>query len=164
MKPKYAALEEFLMGQDSQEISMSFAEIEAVIAAKLPPSAYKHRPWWSNNPSNSVITNSWLRAGFKTERVDMKGRRLVFRRAAPGRSESDAGINRTFAERHARFRREEAMPKSQHAQPETAPAWPGNGGKEGWHPFFGVLKGTIRIAPGVDLTEPADPEWGKVYE
>jgi hypothetical protein len=26
------------------------------------------------------------------------------------------------------------------------------------------LKGLVRIAPGVDLTEPADPDWGKVYE
>lgn len=29
------------------------------------------------------------------------------------------------------------------------------------HPLYGWLKGTVRIAPGVDLTEPADPEWGK---
>jgi hypothetical protein len=28
------------------------------------------------------------------------------------------------------------------------------------HPSFGALKGLIRIAPGTDLTEPADPEWG----
>jgi len=32
------------------------------------------------------------------------------------------------------------------------------------HPLFGALKGFIRIPPGVDLTEPADPDWGKVYE
>lgn len=28
----------------------------------------------------------------------------------------------------------------------------------------GCMKGTITIAPGVDLTEPADPEWAKVYD
>lgn len=28
------------------------------------------------------------------------------------------------------------------------------------HPLIGWLKGTVQIAPGVDLTEPADPEWG----
>jgi hypothetical protein len=27
------------------------------------------------------------------------------------------------------------------------------------HPLFGWLKGTVRVAPGVDLTAPADPEW-----
>jgi hypothetical protein len=29
------------------------------------------------------------------------------------------------------------------------------------HPLIGWMKGTVRIAPGVDLTEPADPEWGE---
>lgn len=32
------------------------------------------------------------------------------------------------------------------------------------HPMFGCMKGTLTIAEGVDLTEPADPEWGRVYE
>ena len=28
------------------------------------------------------------------------------------------------------------------------------------HPLYGFMKGTVTIAPGVDLTEPADPYWG----
>jgi hypothetical protein len=32
------------------------------------------------------------------------------------------------------------------------------------HPALGALKGTVTVAPGVDLTEPADPDWGKVYD
>jgi hypothetical protein len=32
------------------------------------------------------------------------------------------------------------------------------------HPIFGALKDVTFIAPGVDLTEPADPDWGKVYD
>lgn len=28
----------------------------------------------------------------------------------------------------------------------------------------GCMKGTMTIVPGVDLTEPADPEWAKVYD
>jgi hypothetical protein len=59
---------------------MTFQEIEKVIGAKLPPSAKKHRPWWSNNPNNSVMTKVWLDAGFESEQVDMAGRKLVFRR------------------------------------------------------------------------------------
>jgi hypothetical protein len=31
-------------------------------------------------------------------------------------------------------------------------------------PLFGAMKGTSIITPGVDLTEPADPDWGKVYD
>jgi hypothetical protein len=32
------------------------------------------------------------------------------------------------------------------------------------HPLFGALKGVTFVPPEVDLTEPADPDWGKVYE
>lgn len=32
------------------------------------------------------------------------------------------------------------------------------------HPLFGSMKGTSIVMPGVDLTQPADPEWGKVYD
>jgi len=28
------------------------------------------------------------------------------------------------------------------------------------HPLFGILKDVTILVPGVDLTEPADPEWG----
>ena len=27
------------------------------------------------------------------------------------------------------------------------------------HPLIGCMKGTIKVAPGLDLTESADPEW-----
>ncbi len=30
------------------------------------------------------------------------------------------------------------------------------------HPLFGAMKGLITLAPGTDLTAPADPEWGEV--
>jgi hypothetical protein len=32
------------------------------------------------------------------------------------------------------------------------------------HPLFGALKDSTFVPPGVDLTQPADPDWGKVYE
>jgi hypothetical protein len=32
------------------------------------------------------------------------------------------------------------------------------------HPLFGALKGFTRVPSGVDLTEPADPDWGKICE
>jgi hypothetical protein len=86
---KYDALGAFLKSQPGDRVPMSFVQIERVTGTKLPPSASKHRPWWSNNPSNSVITRVWLDAGFESEQVDMATRRLVFRRvrqsaASPG--------------------------------------------------------------------------------
>ncbi|CAN5162457.1 hypothetical protein BH10PSE9_BH10PSE9_05030 [soil metagenome] len=32
------------------------------------------------------------------------------------------------------------------------------------HPAFGLMKGTVWIAPGVDLTEPAMPEWADMID
>jgi hypothetical protein len=37
------------------------------------------------------------------------------------------------------------------------PQAPGAGAR---HPLFGVLRGMLRIAPGTDVTKPADPDWG----
>ena len=30
---------------------------------------------------------------------------------------------------------------------------------EPFHPLYGYMKGIIRVMPGVDVTQPADPEW-----
>ncbi len=124
---KYQPLSEFLRQQAVNEVRMSFAQIERVIGGKLPPKAQQHRAWWSNSPSNSVMTKAWLAAGFRSEQVDLQGRKLVFRRA------------------------------SDHT-PQTATK---RDDLSGPHPLIGWMKGTVRIPPGVDLTEPADPHWGE---
>ena len=31
-------------------------------------------------------------------------------------------------------------------------------------PLFGCLKGIMVVSPGVDLTQPTNPEWGKVHD
>jgi len=128
---KYTPLSEFLRSQRTNEIRMTFEQIERVIGNSLPPKAQHHRAWWSNNPSNNVMTKAWLDAGFRSEQVDLAARKLLFRRvsAHPPRAE-------------------EATPPS------------GDAGGPNDHPLVGWMKGTVRIPPGVDLTEPADPEWG----
>ncbi len=122
---KYAQLGQYLKKQRSERVPMTFGEIERITGVKLPPSARKHRPWWSNNPDNSVLTRIWLEAGYESEQVDMEGRKLVFRRKGP-----------------------KASPRSG-----------GEGQQEEIHPAYGAMKGLIRIMPGADLTQPADPEW-----
>ena len=79
---KYEPLTQFLSAQRAEEVPMSFSEIERVLGFRLPEKASGIRAWWSNNPSNNVMTKAWLAAGFVTERVDMGSRRLVFRKAA----------------------------------------------------------------------------------
>jgi hypothetical protein len=83
-RSKYQPLTTHLRGLRGDQVRMSFTEIERVIGAKLPHSADSHRAWWSNNPTNNVMTQAWLDAGFETEQVDLPGRKLVFRRAHGG--------------------------------------------------------------------------------
>lgn len=44
----------------------------------------------------------------------------------------------------------------------TLPPVGEDAGPGGRHPLIGWMKGTFTIAPGVDLTQPALPEWGEV--
>jgi len=132
---KYSPLGDFLRKQRRRAVSMTFAEIERVIGAKLPRS-HRYRAWWSNNAFNSVMTKVWLEAGYRTEQVDMEGRRLVFRRLEAGQDPDGATERRS-----PRLRRRSSASAR--------------------HPLFGALKGSVRIVPGTDLTQPADPDWGK---
>ena len=77
---KYEPLGQFLRSQRTQEVPLTFREIEKITGVKLPPKAQHQRAWWSNNPNNNVMTKVWLAAGFESARVDMEGRKLVFRR------------------------------------------------------------------------------------
>lgn len=80
---KFEPLTAYLGSLPTSERRVTFSEIERILGFKLPPSARRHRPWWSNNPDNSAITKAWLAAGFRTEQVDMAGETLVFRKAKP---------------------------------------------------------------------------------
>jgi hypothetical protein len=132
---KYEPLGTFLRGQRMQEVPLTFSEIEKITGVKLPPKAQHHRAWWSNNASNNVMTKVWLEAGYESARVDMSARKLVFRRVA---TTSD-----------------------QKPSPPLAPTVTKKGAR---HPIFGALKDITRLVPGVDLTEPADPEWADLLD
>lgn len=95
---KYEPLTHFLAANRTDEIPMSFSEIETIVGFKLPEKASGIRAWWSNNPSNNVMTKAWLAAGYVTERVDMGSRRLVFRRAPikPSAGFSSPSLNRSI--------------------------------------------------------------------
>lgn len=134
---KYEPLGQFLRNQRTAEVPMTFGEIEKITGVKLPPKAQHHRAWWSNNPDNNVMTRVWLAAGFESAQVDMTGRKLVFRRVAKA-SEPTGGFG-------------ESAPKRDVT-------------KDGRHPAWGALKDITFIPPGVDLTEPADPEWADLLD
>jgi hypothetical protein len=137
---KYEPLERYLRAQRADEVPMTFAEIERILGAKLPNSKF-NRAWWSNNPNNNVMTLAWRNAGYLTEKVDLKNDRVVFRRIGAQQAGSLSDEDRKHLARSNR--------------------WYGDDGvKTARHPLIGWMKGTVHIPEGVDLTEPADPEWG----
>jgi hypothetical protein len=98
---KYEPLGAFLRGQRSEEVPLTFDEIEKITGVKLPPKAQHHRAWWSNNASNNVMTKVWLEAGYESARVDMSARKLVFRRVAKA-GEASGGLAKPYATRDGR--------------------------------------------------------------
>lgn len=128
---KYAPLEAYLRRSGRATVPMTFGEIENVIGSTLPPKASKHRAWWSNNPTNNVMTKAWLAAGYESARVDMRNRKLVFRTASP--DGEPRPTHRNVARTHDQ------------------------GGA--FSRIFGALKGTVTVAPGTDLTAPIGEEW-----
>lgn len=129
---KYEPLGDYLLSQKHDKVPMTFAQIERLTGESLP-SSHQYRAWWSNNPTNNVMTKVWLDAGFISEKVDMSARKLVFRRVRAATSSSKS--------------RRTAVP-------------PGGAVATGRHPLWGALKGLMRIQRDTDLTQPADPEWG----
>jgi hypothetical protein len=130
---KYAGLGTYLRGQTGFEVAMTFSEIEAVTGTSLPPKAQHSRAWWSNNPSNNVMTKVWRDAGFESAQVDMKGRKLVFRRVR----------SNGMADEAREYKHEELgeTPKASRRSP-----------------LFGCMKGTFWIDPDWDLTKPTMSE------
>ncbi len=127
---KYEPLQHFLEGCATEEVPLTFGEIEGILGSVLPASK-AYPAWWSNNPSNNVMTRAWLAAGYRTERVDIAGEKLVFRRDRAVRS---AGVS-------------EGPP----------PVFAGKPGV--LERLRAALGGTVHIAEGVDLTQPTGEVW-----
>lgn len=141
---KYGPLKSYLQSQVAVEVPMTFAEIEQVLGKTLPASAFRHRPWWANEPSGHVHAQAWLEAGYATAKVDLAAQTLVFRRLVEPRPAGPHGLSdegRSYA-------------GAESGAPATARG----------HPARGALKGTFTIAPGTDLTAPmyTDEEWAGV--
>jgi hypothetical protein len=137
---KYDPLGSYLRQQNAEFVPLKFEEIERIIGMQLPERSQRYPAWWSNNASNNVMTKVWLDAGYRSEQVDISGRRLVFRRVNSPKGKKPPVVATT-------------------SRPE--PAEVAQEGPARRHPLFGALKGLLRIMPGTDLTKPADPTWGE---
>ena len=82
MPGKYTPLEQYLrdIPENQKEVTLSFEQIEGIIHARLPSSAYEYWAWWANEKEgNHVNARAWANAGWKVQSVDFdrKQARLV---------------------------------------------------------------------------------------
>jgi hypothetical protein len=76
----YDSLKEALRGQGPQ-VTLTFEEIARILPGGLPPSAYRHREWWSNQHAGShVQVRGWTGAGYRVASVSLTVRTVVFER------------------------------------------------------------------------------------
>jgi len=73
---KYHALKEYLKSKSKVEtVTLSYEEIEIIIAAKLPKSAYTYAEWWANGGHSQA--QAWLDVGWKVSKVQL-GKNIQF--------------------------------------------------------------------------------------
>lgn len=77
---KYDSLAKHLARSNAPELVMTFAQLEEILGAPLPASARTHRPWWANSAHGHVQSKGWLDAGYQSERVDLEGQHLTFKK------------------------------------------------------------------------------------
>ena len=82
MAKKYDPLESYLAQVSSKEaeVVLSFAQIEQIIGANLPPDAYNPSgTWWRNtNDAKRPQAKAWLSAGWKIAASNQAGKQVRF--------------------------------------------------------------------------------------
>lgn len=84
MAGKYTPLEYYLrdLPANQAETTLTFEQIERILAARLPSSAYEDRRWWDHEKEgNHVSARAWANAGWKIESLDVNKKRVKFVRA-----------------------------------------------------------------------------------
>lgn len=76
---KYDPLQTYLARYEGSRRTLSFAEIERIIGAELPPSAREYREWWANQADtrNRPQAKAWQSAGWEVRSVQL-GQRVEF--------------------------------------------------------------------------------------
>jgi hypothetical protein len=82
-RSRYAPLSDFLRDQRGDVVTLTFREIDAMLAADLPPSARRHSTWWSNQTygrASGRQCRAWMDVGWRTTKLDLPAERVTFRR------------------------------------------------------------------------------------
>jgi predicted DNA-binding protein (UPF0251 family) len=78
---KYFPLYQHLKGVTDERIKFTFAEIERIVAAALPDSAYSSRSFWSNRACGGIQAAAWLDANYRVIEIDLAQGYVVFQKS-----------------------------------------------------------------------------------
>lgn len=144
---KYHPLFEHLLYSGQGTLRLFFSEIEAILEARLPPSARAREEWWSNNQNGHSQARAWMRANYRasadltTETVTfvLNGWPREYRHAAEGvfLRKSGAGLGENPQSGYLNNGDEKPRPNFSD------------------HPLFGIWKGKVSLLADHDYTEPA---------
>lgn len=148
---KYHPLFEHLLFSGQGRVSMTFAEIEEVLGAPLPPSARQREQWWGNSPNGHSQARAWMRASYRATRVDLAGATVEFTLEGWPDEYVQLGAN-WFGKEAAQVLGFGEGPQDVYAASDAA------GLRD--HPLFGIWKGKVKLVAGYDYSKPvfeADP-------
>ena len=74
---KYDPLSRYLSSLGHKHHRISFGEVERILKFKLPRSALTYPAWWSNDATGHSHARAWLEVGWRTEAVDIAGRKVT---------------------------------------------------------------------------------------
>ncbi|MFO1016829.1 MAG: hypothetical protein U1E03_04475 [Hyphomonadaceae bacterium] len=78
---KYQPLQSHLERRRGRPEMLTFEDIEQIIGKTLPPSATKHRSFWSNdNSEEGSASHAWSRAGYRVAYLDREQKVVRFER------------------------------------------------------------------------------------
>lgn len=97
MTSKYKSFADYLRAATSDELLLTFGDVERILGRPLPQAAYKHSAWWANSRTADTHgwAHQWLAAGWASENVNLANRTVVFRRstdAGQGAASTIAGL------------------------------------------------------------------------
>ena len=78
-KEKFSKLKQYLENCAKTELTLTFADIEAIIGCTLCKSAYYYSAYWTPSPTHTM-PNTILTAGFKVISVDLVTKSLHLQR------------------------------------------------------------------------------------
>ncbi len=88
MAGKYEPLSEYLTTLTGDEVCFTFAEIEAILGATLPPTAWQRSMWWANSlRPDHPQSRAWLSSGWMVSADVNNGAVTFFRSTAESATE-----------------------------------------------------------------------------